>query len=154
MNNRGSTLLGGLGWNWLLSLGLVLSFGSTGCHSFLAEHALKTYPVKIKPVAGLAAPNRYQEDSLYLKTLGEEVVPLEDHYFAPDKRAAMEQKILQELGKPGCSHETFVLSLSRYLSAFNNEHARIEFNSRPVNFTGLYPFKVQYVSNDLYVSDI
>src|SRR2546422_6424409 len=48
----------------VLSLSLLLSFGSTGCRSFLAEHAMKTYPVKIKPVDGLAAPNRYQEDFL------------------------------------------------------------------------------------------
>src|SRR5438128_1127972 len=119
MNNCGSTLLVQLG----LSLSLVLSFGSTGCRSFLAEHAMKTYPVKIKPVDGLAAPNRYQEDFLYLKTLGEEVVPLEGRYFPRDKRAAMEQEILRELGKPGCSNETFVLSVRRYLAAFNNEHA-------------------------------
>ena len=40
-----------------------------------------------------------QEDFLYLKTLAEEVVPLEDRYFPADKRAAIERQILQELGQ-------------------------------------------------------
>ena len=154
MKNRFSMLLHRVGLNWFLLLGVVLSFGSTGCRSFLAEHAMKTYPVKIKPVTGLVAPNGYQEDFLYLKTLGEEVVPLEDRYFPPDKRAAMEQEILRDLGQARCSHETFVLSIRRYLAAFNNEHARITYNPKPVEFTGLYPFQIRYASNDLYVSDI
>jgi hypothetical protein len=82
---------------WLLSLSLLLFFSSTGCRSFLAGQAMKTYPAKVKPVDSLAKPNRYQEDFLYLKTLGEEVVPLQDRYFPPDKRVAMEQEILQKL---------------------------------------------------------
>lgn len=134
--------------------GLVLSLGSTGCESFLAEHAMKTYPAKIKAADALAATNRYQKDFLCLKTLGEEVVPLEDRYFPPDRRAVMEQEIFRDLGRRDCSHETFVLSLRRYLAAFNNEHARIEFNPEPANFTGLYPFKIQYTSNDVFISDI
>src|SRR5436190_24231448 len=99
----------------LLSLGVVLSLSSTGSRSFLAGQAMKTYAVKIKPVEGLAAPNRYQEDFLYLKTLGEEVVPLEDRYFPPDKRAAMEEEILRKLGQRDCSYETFLFSIRRYL---------------------------------------
>src|SRR6266850_1255631 len=87
-------------------LSLVLSLSSTGCRSFLRSKAMKNYAVKIKPVDGLAAPNRYQEDFLYLKTLGEEVFPLEDRYFPPEKRAAMEEEILRKLGEPNCSHET------------------------------------------------
>ena len=51
---------------------------------------MKNYPVKIKSVEGIASPNRYQEDFLYLKTLAEEVVPLEDRYFPQEKRAALE----------------------------------------------------------------
>jgi hypothetical protein len=154
MKDRGSILIHRLGLNWLLLLSVVLSFGSTGCRSFLAEHAMKTYPAKIKPADQLIAANGYQEDFICLKTLGEEVVPLEDRYFPPDKRAAMEKEILQDLGRPGCTHETFVLSLRRYLAAFSNEHARIEYNPQPETFTGLYPFKVHYLSNDLYLSDI
>jgi hypothetical protein len=154
MKNRGSMLLYQLGLNGLILLTVVLSFGSSGCRSFLAEHAMKTYPAKIKPADQLIASNGYQEDFICLKTLGEEVVPLEDRYFPPDKRAAMEREILQNLGQPGCTHETFVLSLRRYLAAFNNEHARIAYNPQPETFTGLYPFKVRYLSNDLYVSDI
>src|SRR5829696_5536215 len=90
-------------WRWLCWLSLLLALGSTGCRSFLASQAMKTYPVTVRPVEGFAAPNRYQEDFLYLKTLGEEVVPLADRYFAPDKRAAMEQEILRKLGEPDCS---------------------------------------------------
>ncbi len=81
----------------VLSLSFVLSLSSTGCRSFLRDQAMKDYTVKIKPTGGVTAPNRYQEDFLYLKALGEEVFPLEDRYFPPDKRAGMEQEIL---GKP------------------------------------------------------
>jgi hypothetical protein len=108
-----------LGFGFQLSLCLVL-LSSTGCRSFLRNHAIKTYSVKVKPVEGFTTPNRYQEDFLYLKTLGEEIVPLADRYFPPDKRAAMEQDILRKLGEPGCSHETFLFSLDRYLGAFSS----------------------------------
>ena len=135
-------------------LSLVLSLSSTGCRAFLRSKAMKNYPVKIKPVDGLTAPNRYQEDFLYLKTLGEEVFPLEDRYFPPEKRAAMEQEILRKLGQSGCSYETFVLSLERYLGAFNCQHAGIVDNPKPINFTASYPFRIHYVSNDLYVLNI
>ena len=139
---------------FLLLPWLALTLGSMGCRSFLRDQAMKDYPVKIQPMAGLPAPNRYQEDFLYLKTLGQEVVPLEDRYFPPSKRAAMEQKILQELGRPDCSYETFLFDISSYLGAFNNQHATVADNPRPLRFSGLYPFKVHYVGNDLYVSDI
>ena len=151
---RSSTLLRRLGLNSLLSLSLVLSLSSTGCRSFLAGQAMKTYPVKIKPVDGLVAPTGYQQDFLYLKTVAEDVVPLEDRYFPADKRATTEQEILQKLGQPGCSYETFLLNVRRYLAAFNNQHAHVEYNPRPIHLTGLYPFKIHYLSNDLYVLDI
>lgn len=154
MENRGLTLPRMWRLNWLLSLSLVLSLSSTGCRSFLAGQAMKAYPVKSKPVQGLAAPNRYQEDFLYLKTLGEEVVPLADRYFPPDKRASMEQDFLQKLGQPDCSYETFLFSIRSYLAAFNNEHACVRYNPRPVRLTDLYPIQVHYVTNDLYVLDV
>ncbi len=154
MKTPSGILLRSLGLNGLLALSLVLALCSTGCRSFLAQQAMKAYPAKIKPVDGIAKPNRYQEDFLYLKTLGEEVVPLEDRYFPPDKRAAMEQEILRKLGEPGCSYETFLVSVHHYLAAFNSEHARIDYNPKPLTFTGLYPFQIHYVSNDLYVVDI
>lgn len=140
-------------WNWLLALVLVLSLSSTGCRSFLRNQAMKDFPVKTSPVDGLT-PNRYQEDFLYLKKLGEEVVPLEDRYFPPEKRAAMDQEILRNLGQPGATYETFLFSVERYLGAFNNQHARVVDNPRPIHFTGLYPFRIHYVSNDLQVLDI
>ncbi len=142
-----------LAWNCLVALGLALSLASTGCRSFLRDQAMKDFPVKASPVDGLT-PNRYQEDFLYLKKLGEEVVPLEDRYFPPEKRAAMEQEILRNLGQPGATYETFLFSVERYLGAFNNQHARVVDNPRPIHFTGLYPFRVHYVSNDLQVLDI
>jgi hypothetical protein len=154
MKIRGSILLRWLGLNWLLSLGFVIALGSTGCSSFLAGQAMKNYPVKVKPVDGMAAPTRYQEDFLYLKTLGEEVVPLADRIFPPDERAAMEREILQDLGQFECTHETFLLSIRRYLAAFNNSHARIIYNPKLIHFTGFYPFRIHYVSNDLYLADI
>src|SRR6185503_16284025 len=80
--------------------------------------------------------------------------PLEDRYFLPDKRAAVEGEILRKLGQPGCSYETFLFSIEGYLSAFNNQHACVVDNPKPINFTALYPFRVHYVSNDLYVSEI
>jgi hypothetical protein len=152
MKIRGSTLLRTSRLHWLLFL--VLSFSSTGCRSFLRNQAMKDYPVKTRPVEGFTAPNRYQEDFLYLKTLAEEVVPLQDRYFPPDKRAAMEQEILTHLGQPDCSHETFLMSVERYLGAFHCQHACVVENPRPLNFTALYPFRIHYVSNDLYVSNI
>ncbi len=115
---------------------------------------MKAYPVKIKPVDGLTAPNRYQEDFLYLKTLVDEVFPLPDRYFPPDKRAVYEQEALRKLGQPNCSYETFLFSIEGYLSGFNNQHARVVENPKPIHFDGFYPFRVHYVSNDLYVSDI
>src|ERR1044071_7018621 len=79
-----------------------------------------------------------------MKTLAEKGVPLEDRYFPTDRRAAMEQQILQELGQRSCNYETFLLSIRRYLAAVNNLHARVEYNPRPIRLTGLYPFKVHY----------
>jgi hypothetical protein len=152
MKNRSSTPFRRLSW-WL-SLSLALSLGSTGCRSFLAGQAMKTYSVSIKPTDGLPAPNRYQEDFLYLKAFGEEVVPLLDHYFPPDKRVAMEQEILQNLGRPDCSYETFLFSIRSYLAAFNNSHARVIYNPREIRFSSIYPFRIHYLSNDVYVVDV
>jgi hypothetical protein len=154
MKNRGWKLPGRWGLNWLLPLSLVLSLGSTGCRSFLREQAMKDYPVKIKLAGGVTAPTPYQEDFLYLKTLGETVFPLEDHYFPPDKRAAMEQEILGKLGQPGCSYETFRFSLRAYLAGFNSEHACVEYNPKPFVFTNLYPLRIHYVSNEVYVANV
>jgi hypothetical protein len=139
---------------WFLGLALGLSLSSTGCRSFLRDQAMKDYPVKIKTVETFTSPNRYQWDFLYLKTLVEEVFPLKDRYFAPDKRAAMEREILQNLGRPDCSYETFVFSLQRYLAAFHCQHACIVENPRPVPLAAVYPFKIHYVSNELFVSNI
>jgi hypothetical protein len=138
----------------LILLSLVVCLSSTGCASFLAKRVMKDRPLKIKPEDGFVATNAYQSDFLYLRKLAEEVVPLADRYFPPDERAAMEQKILGELGKRGCSYETFVFSIRRYLAAFNNQHASVVHNPKPIRFSGIYPFKSQYVSNDLYVIDI
>ena len=155
MKIRGSTSLHGLGLNGLLLVSLVLSLGSTGCSSFLRTQGMKDYQVKIKPADGVVAPNDYQADFLYLKALGEEVFPLEDHYFPPEKRASMEREILQTLGQPGCSRETFYVGIRRYLSAFNNQHARVEYDPKPIQLNGLYPLLgIHYVSNELYVLNI
>ena len=138
----------------LLLLCAELILASTGCRSFLAGQAMKNYPLKIEPAAALAATNRYQEDFLYLITLAGEVFPLEDRYFPPEKRQAMEQEILRKLGRPGCTHDEFVLSIESYLNEFNCQHAGIVLNPRPVRSRGFYPFRAHYVSNDLYVIDI
>ena len=115
---------------------------------------MKDYPAKIKTVEGFPPTNRYQRDFLYLKTLVEEVFPVEDRYFAPDKRAAMEQEILQKLGRPDCNYETFVFSLQQYLAAFHCQHACIVENPRPLPLAAVYPFRIHYVSNELFVSNI
>src|SRR3569832_1606809 len=107
-------------------MALAVCFGATGCRSFLASQGLKNYAVKVKPVEGLT-PNRYQEDFLYLTTLAQEVFTLEDRYFPAEKRAAMEREILRDLGRPGCSRAAFLLNIHRYLGAFNNQHATIEY---------------------------
>ncbi len=115
---------------------------------------MKSYRVKAKPIVGLASPNRYQQDFLHLKTLAEEVFPLEDRYFPPDKRATMEKEILQKLGEPGCSYEAFLLNVRSYLAAFNNMHAAVVFTPREFRLSGFYPFRIHYVSNEVYVVDV
>jgi hypothetical protein len=152
MSNRLSARHCKFGWLWCLSL--ALSLCANGCRSFLAGQAMKTYPVKIKPAEACPAPNRYQEDFLYLKTLGEEVVPLQDRYFPPDKRAAMEEQILRKLGEPDCTYETFLFSIRSYLAAFDNEHARLVHTPKAQHFSSLYPFRIHYASNEVYVMDI
>jgi len=114
---------------------------------------MKDYHVKAKPVAGFENPNRYQKDLLYLRTLAEEVVPLEDQYFPPEKRAALERELLQKLGRPDCDRAAFLLCLQEYLAKFNCEHAYIAEDPHPNDFLGRYPFRIHYVSNDLYVSN-
>ena len=42
----------------------------------------------------------------------------------------MEKDILQKLGQPGCSYETFLLSIRCYLAAFNSMHAAIVYTSK------------------------
>jgi hypothetical protein len=149
-----STLLRNFGLNALMWLSLLLALSSTGCRSFLASQGMKNYPVKAKPMDALASPNRYQQDFLYLETLAEEVFPLENRYFPPDQRAAMEKDILQQLGQPGCSYETFLFDVRSYLAAFNNMHAAVVFTPRDFHFAGFYPFRIHYVSNEVYVVDI
>src|SRR5687768_807424 len=152
MKNRSSKPF--RGWGWLLWLSVMLSLSSTGCRSFLAGQAMKTYPAKAKPADGFTAPNRYQEDFLYLKTLGEEMVPLADRSFPPEKRRAMEQEILRRLGEPDCSYETFLFHIRSYLAGFNNEHASVRYSPRDIQVSSIYPFRIHYVSNDVYVVDI
>src|SRR4051794_38565897 len=82
-----STLLRNLRFNRLIALSLLLCLSSTGCRSFLASQGMKNYPVKAEPVIGLPSPNRYQQDFLHLKTLADDVFPLENRYFPPDRRA-------------------------------------------------------------------
>jgi hypothetical protein len=142
------------GANLLAALTLVISLASVGCHSFLRDQAIKLYDVQVEPDASLNRPNRYQADFLYLKTLAKEVIPLEDRYFPPAKRAASELEILERLGQPGCDNETFLLCVQAYLSGFNCQHAFVVDNRRPSTFSGYYPFSVHYVSNDLYLSNI
>ena len=98
----------------LLSICLALSFAGTGCRSFLRKHAMKSYPVQVKPADMLTASNAYQTDFLYLKTLADEVVPLRDRYFPPDKRAALEQEILRQLGE---KFKAVLVSIVSYVTA-------------------------------------
>src|SRR5437868_6979360 len=115
---------------------------------------MKSYSVKAKPMEGLESPNRYQQDFLHLKTLAEDVFPLENRYFSSDKRATMERDILRKLGRPDCNYEDFLLNVRSYLAAFNNMHAAVIFTPRDFHLSGLYPFRIHYVSNEVYVVDI
>jgi hypothetical protein len=149
-----STLLRDLRVNTLLLLIVLLSLSSTGSRSFLANQGMKSYSLKAKPMEGLESPNRYQQDFLHLKTLAEDVFPLENRYFPPDKRSTMERDILQKLGRPDCNYEDFLLNVRCYLAAFNNMHAAVIFTPRDFHLSGLYPFRIHYVSNEVYVVDI
>lgn len=136
---------------WLF-LGLLI--GVTGCSSFLQEQGMKNYRVQPKAVANIPRPTPYQEDFIYLKTLGEEVVPLEDKYFPPDKRAALEQEIMADFAKPSCSKETFVYDICRYLAGFCNEHARKENDSWSVRLDSMYPVRFHHVGSELFVLNV
>lgn len=139
-----------------LGLGLLtaLLLLCAGCQSLVMNRVMKQYPLQPQPLAELPHPNRYQQDFIYLKQLGEEVFPLEDHYFPPEKRHAMEGEILKQLGEPGCSQETFTSGVRRYLAAFNNQHAQVMHNPQAITYTGFYPFRIHYVSNEVYIADI
>lgn len=115
---------------------------------------MKSYRVKVTPMGELASSNRYQQDFLYLKTLAEEVFPLENRYFPPDKRAKMEEDILKKLGEPDCGYETFLLNVRSYLASFNNMHAAVIYTPKDFHPAGFYPFRIHYVSNEVYVVDI
>jgi hypothetical protein len=136
-------------------LSLCLSFLlCLGCTSFLADRALKSYPVELTPAETATATNDFQHDFLYLTKFAAEAFPLQDHYFPPDRRTNTERVILTRLGAPDTTYDTFVNSLRTYLAAYNNEHARILYNPKPIQLTGYYPFSVQYQSNDLHLSNI
>ena len=115
---------------------------------------MKSYPLKIEHSSQEEATNRFQHDFLYLKTLADEVVPLADRYFPREQRRKRQAKILQQLGKDDCGYETFVPAIEHYLAGFNNEHARIVENPKPIRFNAQYPFRVHYVTNELYLLDI
>src|SRR5687768_2667767 len=125
-----------------------------GCTSFLANRALKNFPIELSASETAAATNIYQHDFLYVTKLAAEAFPLQDHYFPPDRRTNTERAILTRLGATNATYDTFVNSLRTYLAAYNNEHARILYNPKPIQITGYYPFTVQYQSNDLYLSNI
>jgi hypothetical protein len=155
MKIRPSLLLNLVRAKFFLTFGLELFvLVATGCSTFLQIRGFKNYPIEIERTENYATATPYQKDFLHLKTLGEEVFPLQDRYFHPEKRAAMEDEILAKLDDSDCTHETFIFSIRRYLAAFNNQHARVHLNPKPVTITGLYPFKARYLSNDLYISDI
>jgi hypothetical protein len=110
--------------------------------------------VKVDAVAGLPKPNRYQKDFLHLRSMVDEAFPNPDRYFPPPKRASIENDILSQLGAPDTTYETFVFSLHRYLAAFSNQHAVVQFNPKPIRYSIGYPFQARYFSNELYLADI
>src|SRR4051812_17522664 len=122
---------GGLGFEVLFGIGCLL-LCSTGCSSFLWHHGMKQFRPEIRTAGPPAALNEYQEDFVYLKTLCDEVFPVADRYFPSERRAAMEHAILQNLVDSNCTRETFVLGIRTYLAAFNNQHARLDYNPKPV----------------------
>lgn len=126
----------------------------TGCASYFMTNGMKVPQVEVPRSQLVPKPNAYQHDFLYLKAAAEQAVPLEDNYFPPEKRSAMEKEIMARLARSNCTYETFLFSLHRYLGELNNEHARVHYNPKPVRFAGVYPFSVHYYSNALYLSDI
>src|SRR5436190_10281354 len=62
--------------------------------------------------------------------------------------------VLQRLGQPDCTYETFVFSIRRYLAGFSNEHAVIEYTPKDMRFSSMYPFRIHYLSNEVYLIDI
>jgi hypothetical protein len=130
---------------------LCLLLSAMGCSKRMM---LKNYPVHPKSFAGISNPNPYQEDFLYLKTLSEEVVPLADKYFPPDKRAAMEKDILARLGDSQCTQEVFTYCIRRYLAGFTNEHAYIGEGAQDPIDNRLYPVLFHYVGDELFVANV
>ena len=89
-------------------LSLCLSFLlCPGCTSFLANRALKNYPVQLTPTEIASATNNYQHDFLYVTKLAAEAFPLQDQYFPPDRRTETERAILAALGAPRPTSDTY-----------------------------------------------
>lgn len=135
----------------ILAVALILQ---TGCASYFMTNGINVVPVKPAASPLVAYPNHYQEDFVYLASAAEQVVPLLDRQVPREKRKAMEQEMITTLGTSNCTYATFCICLQRYLSGINSEHAHVHYNPKPVDFTGVYPFSVHYVGNELLVSDI
>lgn len=120
---------------------------------------VKNHPVQIKPYEGISKPNSYQADFLYLKALAEDVVPLVDKYFPPEKRAAMEKDVLARLGDPKCTKEEFFHCISRYLAGFTNGHACIAGGVLGNSHYGIvdkdyYPVSLHHVGSEWYLWNV
>src|SRR6185503_1678149 len=57
-------------------------------------------------------------------------------------------------GERDCTYESFIFSIHRYLAGFNNEHAMVTHSPKDIRLSSFYPFRIHYVSNDVYVVDI
>ena len=131
---------------------------AAGCTSVAENLLVIKHPVQPESDVGTTRINHYQKDFLYLKTLSEEIVPLADKYFPPDKRAAMEKDIFARLGDPECTMEVFEYCISRYLAGFNNQHALVDGLTVYINKNPFYPFSYpvsfHYTGSNLYVLNI
>lgn len=104
--------------------------------------------------ASVSKPNLFQEDFLHLTSRVRDVFPVPERRMSTETREALERDLFDKLGQRGCDREMFLLTINRYLGAFSNQHARVVEDPTPIRFTNLYPFKVHYVSNELFVADV